>query len=222
MNPCHKLLRAALLLAAACTLQSCIYGAIHRDRCAALLTDGTEVAGKLKLPREQSDRIRIRPDRGPRRTIAADSLGELRIWHRRTPERSYLLRRGRYLYYGLAQGGPTRSQPGWFVSRAVGPHLSIYARSDGFEFGKDGRIVFRGTVCYLAYKPGFEAGVLIGTSASSRSSLRQSLLRLCADDPELCALLESGRMDPSDFRQVVEAYDPTDRPRPVHDGPLRI
>lgn len=212
MSPFDSLLRTTVALAAACTLCSCITPTIrkaaHRDKCEALLADGSRIEGRIKLPKPGHDDVRINPADARRRRIAADSLVSLRVWHRRTPEISYFIMRRSHIYYGIAQGGETLAAPAWIVSRAIGPHLSIYARGDGFRFGKDGRMIFEGSVRYLAFRPGSEVGILLGTSASSRSSLRKSLLLLCADDPALCDRLERGEIDPSDFRSVAESYDP--------------
>jgi len=177
---------------------------------AATLTDSTSLTGRMKLSKPTADRITVTPEGGVKREIPADSLAECRIWHKKNPGESYLMMRRRYGYLGPAQGGLTLSQPGWMISRAVGAHLAIYAMADSFKFDRYGEIYFEGTVRYIAFKPGTETGLLIGTSASSRSSLRQSLMALCSDDAALLRRLEVGEIDPSDFKSVVEAYVASD------------
>ena len=213
MNRANNLLRGAILVVAAATLQSCfvytsIRKAAHRDRGTAVLADGSRVEGKLRLPKADEAFVRIRPAGEKRQTISADSLDSLRVWQRRSPQHAFYLLRRPYRYYDLAQNSETDSRPMWIVSRAVGKHLAIFALSDGFGFDKTGRMRFSGTVRYLAFKPGIETGLPIGTATSSRSSLRKVLLRLCADDPTLCDRLERGETDPSDFVRIVADYDP--------------
>ncbi len=207
MNLSNNLLRIAAMAVAICALQSCY---VNRTTCrgsmSATLTDSTYLTGRMKLSKPSADRITVAPEGGVRREIPADSLAECRIWHKKTPDDSYLMMRRRYGYFGPAQGGLTLSQPVWMVSRAVGAHLAIYAMADSFKFDRYGGIYFEGTVRYIAFKPGDETGLLIGTSASSRSSLRQSLMALCSDDTALLRRLEVGEIDPSDFKSVVEAY----------------
>ena len=207
MSRSNSLLRLAAIVAVASLMQSCY---VNRTACSgrvsATLADNTQVSGQMKLSKPSADRISLTPDGGSKLVVSADSLAECRIWHRKSPDDSYLIMRRRYGYFGPAQGGITLSQPGWMVSRAVGDYLSIYAIADSFKFNKRGKLYFEGTVRYIAFKPGQEAGLLIGTSASSRSSLRQSLMTICSDDTALYRRLEIGDIDPSDFKSVVEAY----------------
>lgn len=207
MSRSSNLLRVTVIIVAVCALQSCyVNRTTCRGRVAALLADSAAITGKMKLSKPSADKITVTPDGGVKRAIPADSLVECRIWNKKTPDDTYLIMRRRYGYFGPAQGGLTLSQPGWMVSRAVGEYLAIYAFADSFKFNKSGQIYFEGTVRYIAFKPGDETGLLIGTSASSRSSLRQSLMALCADDVSLYRRLDVGDIDPSDFKSVVEAY----------------
>ena len=207
MSRSNNLLRITAAVFAIFALQSCY---VNRTACngrvAATLIDSTSLTGKMKLSKPSADKIAVTPDGGVRRVIPADSLAECRIWDKKSPDDTYMIMRRRYGYFGPAQGGLTLSQPGWMVSRAVGRYLAVYAFADSFKFNKRGQIYFEGTVRYIAFKPGDEVGLLIGTSASSRSSLRYSLMALCADDRALYRRLEVGDMDPSDFKNVVEAY----------------
>lgn len=170
------------------------------------------MTGTMKLSKPSAEKITLASE-GVRRSVPADSLAECRIWSKKNPDDTYMIMRRRYGYFGPAQGGLTLSQPGWMVSRAIGESLAVYAFADSFKFNGRGQLYFEGTVRYIAFRPGDETGILIGTSASSRSSLRQSLMALCSDDPALYRRLEMGEIDPSDFKSVVEAYVAPDNER---------
>lgn len=187
--------------------------AASRDRGRILLlADSTQIEGRMDLPAPDRAQVAVKPRKGGKLRLQADSIETLHIWQKKHPENTYCLIWRSYVDPADTVGGVGPCGPCWMCCRAAGRHLAIYTRCDTWEFSSSGMLHFQakreGRIVYIAIKPEYPMGMVIGNAKDGRVALARNLLRFCADDPEFCRQLADGRIDPADFRQVVDAYDP--------------
>lgn len=178
-----------------------------------LLADSTQIEGRMDLPAPDRAQVSVKPRKGKMLRLQADSIETLRIWQKKHPENSYCLVWRSYIDPADSVGGVKPCGPCWMCCRAAGRHLAIYTRCDTWEFSSSGMLHFQakreGRIVYIAFKPEYATGMVIGNAKDGHAALARNLLRFCADDPDFCQRLAGGEIDPVDFRQVVDAYDPS-------------
>lgn len=217
-----KLRNIPAVLVAATSLYSCtalwrlgektVEAASHDRGRILLLADSTQIEGRMDLPAPDRAQVSVKPRKGKALRLPADSIETLHIWRKNHPENTYSLVWRSYIDPADSVGGVEPYGPCWMCCRAAGRHLAICTRCDTWEFGSSGMLHFQakreGRIVYIAFKPEYATGMVIGNAKDGRVALARNLLRFCSDDPDFCRRLAGGEIDPVDFQQVVDAYDP--------------
>ena len=206
MKPLYRILLTVVclpLLFAACSLTSLIREESRLEQVRVYLADGSIIEGKAKLPDLQDKTIRIVAEGKGRKHIKADKIKALAFRRENTEGRRDIFLYSKYKKADMVLG------PFWMKLEGSGPHLSVMAYADDFQFNACGHMLLVGEqIRYYFFKGNDGRGYNVASKgyANSVPLARSEIMDFLSDDSDLCKAIEEKRIEPFEFDVICETF----------------
>lgn len=177
------------------------------------MKDGTEYAGRVKMPKCNTKKIRIKTENGEKMKLQNTDIALLGVWKKTHTDKCHYLVSLPYVGNKLFSTKKEKIiAPQWMAIRVVGDYVEFYCCSYNYSITRDGSLVItsvqNGSIAFIARKKGDDKGRIIGFQGSGSKQWRTSLMNYLSDDPDLCKKLENKEIEPSDLQRIADLYHP--------------
>lgn len=204
----------AVTLLSSCELYRMVRGATKFEEAHVVMKDGTEYEGRVCMPNCNTKKLRFKTPDGEKLKLQNTDVSFLAVWGKKHPDKYHVMMCHPYLTYSLFS---TKKQkvidPQWMSLEAQGDYVEFYYCGYDYTISRKGALVITSTsgasIILIAKKAGEEAGHVLGSTDSSKRSLRKQLVEFLSDDPVLSEKLKNKEIDPTDFQDIANMYNPT-------------
>lgn len=207
------LLCMAIPLLSSCQIYSVIKDATDHEEGRIVMKDGTEYVGRVKMPKCNTQNVRIKTENGEKLKIKNTDIAVLGVWKKTHTDKCHYLVCHPYKTSKMFSTKKEKTiKPQWMAVEAQGDHVEFYCCSYKYSIPRDGSLMItsvqNGDIAFVARKVGEENGYIIGYKGSGNKYWRNQLITYLGDDPTLCAKLESKEVDPADLQKIADLYNP--------------
>ncbi len=209
----YGLLCCAIFLFGSCQIYGVIKDATDHEEGRIVMKDGTEYAGRVKMPKCNTQNIRIKTNEGQKYKLKNTDIAVLGVWKKTHTDKCHFLVCHPYKTYKMFSTKKEKTiKPQWMAVEAQGDHVEFYCCGFKYSIPRDGTLtitsVQNGDIYFIARKTGDETGCIIGYKGSGARHWRSLLMKYLEDDPDLCKKLESKEIDSSDLQKIADLYNP--------------
>lgn len=203
----------AVPLLSSCQIYSLIRDVTDKEDGRVVMKDGTEYVGRVKMPKCNTKRIRIKTVGGEKLKLQNSDIAVLGVWKKSHTDKCHYLVSWPYVTHKMFSTKKEKSiAPQWMALQAQGDHVEFYCCSYKYSITRDGSLVItsvqNGSIIFIARKNGDDRGRIIGYQGSGSKHWRTSLMNYLSDDPDLCKKLENKEIGPSNLQQIADLYHP--------------
>lgn len=207
------LLCVLIPLLSSCQIYSVVKDATDHEEGRVVMNDGTEYAGRVKMPKCNTKTVRLKTETGEKLKLKNTDIALLGVWKKTHTDKCHYLVCHPYV---TNQMFSTKKQkkvaPQWMAVQALGDYVEFYCCSYKYSIPKDGSLtvtsVQNGNIIFIARKVGEENGYIIGYKGSGKKHWRTQLMKYLEDDSALCTKLERKEIDPDDLQKIADSYHP--------------
>ena len=203
----------AVPLLSSCQIYSVVKDATDHEEGRVVMKDGTEYVGRVKMPKCNTQTIRLKTEDGQKLKLKNTDIAVLGVWKKTHTDKCHFLVCHPYETTKMFSTKKKKIiKPQWMSVEAQGDHVEFYCCSYKYSIPKDGSLVItsvqNGNIMFVARKIGEETGCIIGYKGSGSKYWRSQLVEYLADDPNLCAKLKNKEIDSSGLQTIADLYNP--------------
>lgn len=202
-----------LSLLCSCQIYNVVKDATDHEEARVIMKDGTEYVGRVKMPKCNTENIRLTTADGKKVKLKNTDIEVLGVWKKTHTDMCHYLVCHPYRTNKMFSTKKEKIiKPQWMAVEAQGDHVEFYCCSYKYSIPKDGTLtissVQNGDIIYIARKVGDENGYVIGYKTGGKKFWRSQLVKYLEDDPSLCAKLENKEIEPDDLEKIADLYNP--------------
>lgn len=195
---------ATLLLTASCSVGALFDEELARQDAVVVMSDGTKLSGKTRLPDWRSRPFTLSTPDGRRLRLHPDSTGMVAF--SRDGRQA-----GVFISAAYKDFGGSLQPPAWMLCLGSGPHLRIAVVAASWHYDRRGRLVpvsFADGDAYIIGLKGGGEGKCLATYGRPAAVVGRALRSFLSDDPQLCRAIGDGEVDALDFGEICRRYEP--------------
>ncbi|MCD8237379.1 MAG: hypothetical protein LUD00_12225 [Prevotellaceae bacterium] len=206
----------AMALLSSCQIYSVIKDATDHEEGRVIMKDGTEYAGRVKMPKCNTKTIRMKTEDSKKIKLKNTDIAVLGVWKKTHTDKCHYLVCYPYITNKMFSTKKEKKvTPQWMAVEAQGDHVEFYCCSYKYSIPKDGTLtitsVQNGSIVFIARKKGEDTGYVIGYQGSGSKHWRSQLIKYLEDDPALCTKLENKEIEPDNLQKIADLYNPVSK-----------